>query len=76
MKITKDNLKNIIMGILSEQNIYFGDDDPEAPLFTSRDVEDFAIDQLDDAYEPIASIPLGDFIDILAERLVRFKIGI
>jgi hypothetical protein len=76
MKITKDNLKNIIMGILEEQNIYFGDDNPEMPLFTSRDVEDFAIDQLDDACEPVASIPLSDFIDILAERLVRFKIGI
>ena len=69
MKITRDNLKNIIMGILSEQNIYFGDDDPEMPLFTSRDIEDFAIDQLDDTYEPIASMPLSDFIDILAERL-------
>ena len=69
MKITRDNLENIIMGILAEQNIYFGDDDPESPLFTSRDVEDFAIDQLDDTYEPIASMPLSDFIDILAERL-------
>ena len=69
MKITRDNLKNIIMGILAEQNIYFGDDDPESPLFTSTDVEDFAIDQLDDTYEPIASMPLSDFIDILAERL-------
>lgn len=69
MRITKDNLKNIIMGILAEQNIYFGGDDPESPLFTSRDIEDFAIDQLDDACEPIASIPLSDFIDILAERL-------
>jgi hypothetical protein len=71
MKITRDNLKNIIMGILAEQNIYFGDDD-KMPLFTSRDVEDFAIDQLDDACEPVASMLLGDFIDILAERLVRF----
>lgn len=69
MKITRDNLKNIIMGILAEQNIYFGDDDPESPLFTSRDIEDFAIDQLDDVCEPVASIPLNDFIDILAERL-------
>jgi hypothetical protein len=76
MKITKDNLKNIIMGILEEQNVCFGDDDFETPLFTSRDVEDFAIDQLDDACEPVASMLLGDFIDILAERLVRFKIGI
>ena len=69
MRITKDNLKNIIIGILAEQNFYFDDDDPEMPLFTSRDIEDFAIDQLDDAYKPIASIPLSDFIDILAERL-------
>ena len=44
MKITRDNLKNIIIGILAEQNIYFGGDDPEMPLFTSRDIEDFAID--------------------------------
>ena len=72
MKITRDNLKNIIIGILAEQNIYFGDDEPEMPLFTSRDIEDFAIDQLDDAYEPIASIPLSDFIDILVERLGKY----
>lgn len=68
MKITRDNLKNIIIGILAEQNIYFGDDEPEAPLFTSRNIENFAIDQID-AHEPIASMPLSDFIDILAERL-------
>lgn len=68
MKITRDNLKNIIIGILAEQNIYFGDD-AEMPLFTSRDIEDFVIDQLDDVCEPVASLPLSDFIDILTERL-------
>lgn len=68
MKITRDNLKNIIIGILAEQNIYFGDD-AKMPLFTSRDIEDFVIDQLDDVCEPVASLPLSDFIDILAERL-------
>lgn len=67
--ITRNNLENIIMGILAEQNIYFGDDNPESPLFTSRDIEDFSIDQLDEECEPVAALPLSDFIDILAERL-------
>lgn len=67
--ITRDNLKDAIMKVLEEQVFWNGGDDTEMPLFTSRDIEDFVIDQLDEDCESVATLPLSDFVDFLAERL-------